>query len=312
MNKKNLMKNLVGLAVFGALAVGSAQASYLPFTVTEGANYSTQYYHLGVIDGPPEVNGQTFTAGDLNGNYQERLTATPTSQTGSVVSGTFSTSAFFDMGNWVSTAGVNISGTGLNVFTTPNLANRNTSEVAGYKIFGLFQAGGNYSVDLVTGVETFQGGSSGALSLWLSTDSSSAASWNSSGNMVISGDTNKLHELAYSTTPNSTLNTGQSTPTGTNFGDFSIEYDALTLTSFGSGFFSLPGSSFYPVVVIKGQFNENPLTSPTLNGSANIFFATSATASPQGDGSAIPEPGTVALLGLGALGLGMSLHRRKH
>jgi hypothetical protein len=73
---------------------------------------------------------------------------------------------------------------------------------------------------------------------------------------------------------------------------------SFNLTNTGSGFFVAP-SPFYSLSFQSGQLNNfTPSGRQVVNGSLDVVFA-------------VPEPTSVALLGLGLVGLGLSRRRSK-
>jgi len=83
-------------------------------------------------------------------------------------------------------------------------------------------------------------------------------------------------------------------------GDFQTNFSNLTLTAAGKLFFIEP-NPFHVNLEATGQFNSFDVTGTQfINGSADITL------------NSVPEPGALALMGLGLLGLGAtSIRRRK-
>lgn len=316
MTKMKFVKKLAALAVVAAAGFsGAANAVYLPFTVTE-TPYVTNYQNYPSIPyttTPTNVTN-SFTADDLNGHYYEKFSIAPTSAT----AGTFATAAYFNLGNYV-----DMSAGGSSYLNVQTSVHHNAQTLpfppfsvpaydditSGYKIIGLFSTVGTYSVD-VLGNETFLGGNTGSLSIYLTKDMNAHGVLGATGAVApsITSSTGPIL-LGSSTTPNSAMNGGHSAITGTSFGDFSIEFTNFTLTNEGKALFTAP-TSFYPVIELKGQFNQNPLTNSVLDGSANAFFASTATPNPSSN--AIPEPATMVLAGLSILVAGVASRRRKN
>ncbi|MFM9916556.1 MAG: flocculation-associated PEP-CTERM protein PepA [Rhizobacter sp.] len=86
--------------------------------------------------------------------------------------------------------------------------------------------------------------------------------------------------------------------TGLASGNFEIVFGDVSLTTDGEAFFVAP-RPFYLTLDVNGNFTENPLEGRSVSGSANAFFVP------------VPEPGSLALLGVGLLGVAASGRRQR-
>ena len=216
-----------------------------------------------------------FVADKITGNYVERVTFNS--------GGTFDVSIRWNAGQFVADDGTNslpggtLAGTGLG---------------NDYGIYAFFQGNG-----------TFAGGNftlgSGTLNLYLDTlantkftvaaSQSSTAFWG-----VTSGGGDDLL-LA---TGSALAGSGKVTcSVGNNCGSVG-QVTTFSLTGVGSTFFTAP-SPFYDLSLQSGQFNGfTPAGTLTLDGSLDVIFAK------------IPEPGSIALVGLALVGLGVASRRK--
>ena len=140
---------------------------------------------------------------------------------------------------------------------------------------------------------TFTGGT-GSMHLWLDLDQNTTLGLGATGNdAVILGNTADDLEIAWSS--NITSGFGILVPGIGGF--FDIWFDGVKLTSDGKDYFVSP-VPFYMLANVDGDFNTFTITgTQKINGDVSVVFA-------------VPEPGSLAMLGLGLLGLGM-IRRRK-
>lgn len=223
----------------------------------------------------------TFTATGLAGEYNEIAALTPTGSD----SGSFLTSMLWTVDKFTPLVSSGVSG--LNT----------------YGLYALMQFTGTYST--TAGVTTFDF-SGGGFDLYY--DGGGDTVFNA-GNMttpvanwLTSGyGTDKLLATGSYVAGLGTLSC---TGTGGNCGSFGVD-TTFTLTTDGEAYFVQP-RPFYNLSLNNGQFDGFVL--PTvigeefiqpLSGTLNAHFGV------------VPEPGTLALLGLGMVGLGLSQRRRK-
>jgi hypothetical protein len=101
---------------------------------------------------------------------------------------------------------------------------------------------------------------------------------------------------------------GSNGQSGINCGNFGASSN-FTLTAQGSAYFTSP-QPFYNVSFQSGQLNNfSPTGTQRINGSLDVIFQGGGGGG-GGSGNPIPAPGTVALLGLGILGLAVMQRKR--
>ena len=275
MTISSFKKLVFGVALSAGLGV--ANAAYLPFSITE--------------DGIPDAGSNTVSGlGKITGSYNELFLVT----NGTPTAGTFATSAFWDAGTINDVNGVAVTGdTSLGGVTS-------SGEKAGnkymYAMYGLFQSSGSFST---SGTATSFTGSDGSIELWIDPNRDTLKNLTSGALAVTTSNDTDDFKIAFSST---FLSGDGLIKDGAFQGGFLLSFGDLTLTDpEGVGYFSSP-SNFYMYVDITGQFNPftpdptNQAGSP-INGSADVFFA-------------VPEPSTLALIGLSFLGLA-GIGRRK-